>query len=47
MQPNALQAPTGHKCRHSMRTLVCDRDQHAGVRPDRAWQDETRGDGGC
>jgi hypothetical protein len=46
MQSDALQAPAGQQCRYAVGTLVSDRDEQPGVRPNYAWQYERRGNRG-
>ena len=47
VQPDALQATAGQQGCDAVGALVCDRDQHPGVRPESAWQDESTGEHSC
>ena len=47
MQPDALQATAGQQRCDTVGALVCDRDEHPGVRPDSAREDESTGEHSC
>ena len=47
MQPDALQPATGQQRGDTVGAFVGDCDEHPGVGPDCAWQDERSGNEGC